>query len=270
MGKIAGLRPELPITAPTCSICLNELDDATSMTKCGHKFHTDCLLNSVAKNSGTEEGTTRSKCPLCRATICDDVVPNAAVTIRIKMLEEENKDSDEINEDLHQRLDAMDCSLWRTRKNLQIANMEAAKYRERLQTQLGNVATLVKKCADLEAVRDRMLAMEEELDIANFTCGIRQAVIKRQRRENKDTAPPIRPRVPHFTFGARSVLAHDVLPTPPAFTFKPSAFNHRSFSFTTPDQSTGDAPPTTTPRIPPRFRGTNPFTVDSSIFTFGT
>lgn len=51
---------ELSMTRITCSICIDEINDACYDTKCGHKFHTTCLKIWLEK---------ANKCPLCREKI---------------------------------------------------------------------------------------------------------------------------------------------------------------------------------------------------------
>ena len=52
------------VSSDTCAICLEYLDlnENYTMTPCGHKFHTSCLLKSL---------TTTQTCPLCRAPLTD-------------------------------------------------------------------------------------------------------------------------------------------------------------------------------------------------------
>ncbi|CDW72996.1 UNKNOWN [Stylonychia lemnae] len=44
---------------PTCAICLQDLTQTLSVTKCGHVFHHQCITQAVEKSS---------QCPLCRKT----------------------------------------------------------------------------------------------------------------------------------------------------------------------------------------------------------
>ena len=68
----------------TCPICYCPLGDAVATTECGHKFCTRCLLSCMAKNTGTEEGSNRTKCPICRtALIQGEVEPSFKVTNRL-------------------------------------------------------------------------------------------------------------------------------------------------------------------------------------------
>ena len=61
----------------TCVLCLGEIGDAKISLECGHEFCARCLLNSVAKNTGTVQGNTRNKCPMCRSVMCDTIERSA-------------------------------------------------------------------------------------------------------------------------------------------------------------------------------------------------
>ena len=67
-----------------CPLCLESLGNATATLKCGHQYCSECLLNSVAKNVGTVEGNTRTQCPMCRASMCDEVEPSAQTAALIE------------------------------------------------------------------------------------------------------------------------------------------------------------------------------------------
>lgn len=47
----------------TCSICCEDLDHNFTKTKCGHRFHFECILKWTDKNLS---------CPMCRAEISDE------------------------------------------------------------------------------------------------------------------------------------------------------------------------------------------------------
>ena len=79
----------------TCPICCDVLGAARATTECGHAYCTRCLLDAVAKNVGTEEGSTRNQCPMCRSNICDEVEPSQNLTIRLSDLENEVNDLSE-------------------------------------------------------------------------------------------------------------------------------------------------------------------------------
>ena len=79
----------------TCPICCEELGAARATTECGHAYCTRCLLDAVAKNVGTEEGSTRTQCPMCRRSMCDEVEPSQNLTIRLSDLENEVNDLSE-------------------------------------------------------------------------------------------------------------------------------------------------------------------------------
>jgi len=56
-------------TNTTCPICYENIENKnTSTTKCGHIFHTDCLLKSIKYSH-------KFKCPWCRNDIINDVSP---------------------------------------------------------------------------------------------------------------------------------------------------------------------------------------------------
>jgi hypothetical protein len=72
-----------------CPLCLDVISEASSILKCGHKFCSECILNSVALNTGTEEGTSRRLCPLCRVPMCEEVEPSEKNKIRMDDLKYE-------------------------------------------------------------------------------------------------------------------------------------------------------------------------------------
>jgi hypothetical protein len=86
---------------PNCPICGDVLGTASATTECGHSYCTRCLLNAVAKNTGT----TRSQCALCRSDICDEVESSAAVTLRMRYLAEDIQTNQLIASDLAEELE---------------------------------------------------------------------------------------------------------------------------------------------------------------------
>ena len=70
----------------SCTICLGELDERTTKTKCGHEFCSDCILDNIAISK-----TNKNKCPNCREDICPPVEPSIgwSTQIHIEHLEEE-------------------------------------------------------------------------------------------------------------------------------------------------------------------------------------
>tara|TARA_B110000211_G_scaffold234886_1_gene307101 strand:+ start:5500 stop:5949 length:450 start_codon:yes stop_codon:yes gene_type:complete len=66
-----------------CPLCLEQLGDYIATLKCGHRYCSECILNAVAKNTGTVEGNTRNQCPMCRAKICDKIEPDAFIMEKI-------------------------------------------------------------------------------------------------------------------------------------------------------------------------------------------
>ena len=154
---------ETYLSPSKCPICFGKLGVARAMTVCGHEFCTACILDSLAKNPGSEEGGNRNKCPLCREKLCDEVVPSTTITIRIANLEEDNKYLKEIVEQFQRRYKTL-------KTELAIANSHCDMYHERL-----------------EVVEDRTVDLEEQLDIANFTSSIRKDSIKKLRRALKSS-----------------------------------------------------------------------------------
>ena len=90
----------------TCPICCEVLGTASATTECGHAFCTRCLLDAVAKNVGSEEGSTRNLCPLCRSNICDEVEPSKNLTIRLSDLEARCESAEDTVEYLNEDLEA--------------------------------------------------------------------------------------------------------------------------------------------------------------------
>lgn len=64
-------------TYPMCPICLDDIISSTNVmtTECGHKFHTNCMLQNINKSGGFS-------CPCCRAEM-------------IEVEEEEEEEDDE-------------------------------------------------------------------------------------------------------------------------------------------------------------------------------
>ena len=62
-----------------CPLCLDVISEASTILKCGHKFCSECILNSVALNIGT----SRNRCPLCRVHMCEEVEPSEKIKIRM-------------------------------------------------------------------------------------------------------------------------------------------------------------------------------------------
>ena len=67
-------------TTSDCAICCDKIGFAKTVTKCGHSFCTECILNCVAKNTGTAEGNTRNLCPICRDRMCDEIETDVRTT----------------------------------------------------------------------------------------------------------------------------------------------------------------------------------------------
>lgn len=59
--EIAKSEPE------SCCICMDNFDGTRNTTlKCGHQFHTDCILENISAGSS-------NKCPLCRDEMCGEI-----------------------------------------------------------------------------------------------------------------------------------------------------------------------------------------------------
>ena len=104
----------------TCPICCEVLGTASATTECGHAFCTRCLLDAVAKNVGSEEGSTRNLCPMCRSNICDEVEPSKTITIRLGDLEDQveylNDELDDAEADAKATADEAVAALLRARR----------------------------------------------------------------------------------------------------------------------------------------------------------
>lgn len=56
---------EYLLNAPTCAICLDEIETGVRIKRCRHVFHRECIFNWVS-NSPTH---TVACCPECRSEI---------------------------------------------------------------------------------------------------------------------------------------------------------------------------------------------------------
>lgn len=99
----------------TCPVCADDLPIAKAVLSCGHTFCTKCILDNVALNIGSAEGTSRDKCPMCREKICQEVLPSTTHQIRL--------------DDLSQEVHSLDIQL--TEQNETIAKLEERLYQER-------------------------------------------------------------------------------------------------------------------------------------------
>jgi len=231
---------ETKITKPmnTCVICCEELNNASATTKCGHTFCTECLLNSVAKNYGTEEGSTRNKCPLCREEICDKVIPDASILIHMKDIKDQLFES---NKQIKQMDDTYIHTVREFRKEkinfidrLDKCRLERNTFKTRSETQFSKITKLLLNCSLVESKSNQYLEkirkLEEELEIAQFTSEIRNKKITNLRaqipKESSNVFSPVfkssqtrnlfsekKNDSPIFTFGDNSS------PPPTKFTF---------------------------------------------------
>ena len=71
---------------PTCAICLDNIIDATDVTKlkCKHCFHTSCFMNYIVYEYSNHK--TQIKCPLC-ATELVKLTPQETNTTRHHVIE---------------------------------------------------------------------------------------------------------------------------------------------------------------------------------------
>jgi hypothetical protein len=222
----------------TCAICCGELNDARSITKCGHTYCTECLLNSVAKNSGSEEGTTRNRCPLCREQICDEVAPSAPVMIHLRDMKEQL-------EEANNKIIDMDKAYYHTlqcyrKDKLQVIAVntklatECDMYMERFRIQSSNIAELGVKCSinekHLVQRADKILELEEKLKIAEYTTYIRGGEISKLRKLIPNESVSL--RKPQFTFGQPKFFFKNTTNQPGIFVFGENKFTTQTkFTF---------------------------------------
>ena len=105
----------------TCVICSDSLPVAQTILKCGHRFCSECIMDNVARNTGTEEGTSRNKCPMCRAVCCQEVLPSTTFSIRMVDLEAETA---KLRGDLNSW--ATDCKFYR--REFEAASVQVEKF----------------------------------------------------------------------------------------------------------------------------------------------
>jgi hypothetical protein len=101
-----------------CPLCLETLGDANATLKCCHQFCTECLLNSVAKNTGTPEGNTRNQCPLCRVLMCDTIEPDAGAATLVDNLRNTVGDLEDEVDELNEQLNWANFTLDQRRKKI--------------------------------------------------------------------------------------------------------------------------------------------------------
>ena len=220
-----------------CVICCGDFGKARAVTKCDHTFCTECLLNSVAKNSGTEEGSNRNKCPLCREQLCDSVVPSAAILIHIDDMKEQLEDAKEKITDWDKAYHSA-LQFYRSDKLHLVTTTnqwraECNMYKKRAEERRRTVENIGAKCALLEQDNDQsaqqILKLQEQLKIANFTSTIRQEEISKLRASHPKKVYPA--YTPPFTFGKPGAVFSSKIAQPNVFVFKgntnvtPTKFN---------------------------------------------
>ena len=129
-----------------CVICTEELPEARAILKCGHSFCSECIFNNIALNIGTEEGTSRTKCPMCRETYCAEVSPSANIISRIS----------DLKDDIYNLTEALKFS--------DTQNVFYKKDNEKLK-------------AKIEEVYERMEYFKEESEVQNFIASKRKNTI---------------------------------------------------------------------------------------------
>ena len=95
----------------SCPLCLDTIGDAKTVLKCGHEFCSDCILNSLAKNTGTTEGTTRNLCPMCRTPMCDKIEPDTSLSYTLQNLRRTIYDYDIEVEELNETLNRANITI---------------------------------------------------------------------------------------------------------------------------------------------------------------
>ena len=66
-GDLSANSPAQKTTCTSCSICIDDFETGEKirlLPRCGHAFHTDCILPWLTERSGS--------CPLCKRNVMDD------------------------------------------------------------------------------------------------------------------------------------------------------------------------------------------------------
>ena len=71
---------------------MEPMGQAKVVTECGHEFCTLCFARNMATNTGTEEGTTRHLCMLCRSPVGPEVKPSMQFQMRLESAEGDRDD----------------------------------------------------------------------------------------------------------------------------------------------------------------------------------
>ena len=175
-----------------CVICCEELSAAYTILKCGHRFCSECIMNNIALNTGTEEGSSRNKCPMCRTECCQEVLPSINITIHMNDMEDEinkltgdfqrsEKDNilymDKIDE-LHDKLHKSKEDLVHLNGALKFSDTNNAFYkkeRDQLKTQLEEAYTT-------------MVQFQEQSMASDFIANRRKNTIALMRYNTKNAA----------------------------------------------------------------------------------
>jgi len=104
-----------------CVICQSSISPAKTILECGHEFCSKCIFGNIATNVGTEEGTSRNKCPTCRDTFCSEVMPSKyfsnSMEEKLNELTETVEDLKSEDEDRESRLDTWKGAYKKLRNN---------------------------------------------------------------------------------------------------------------------------------------------------------
>ena len=125
-------------------------------------------MNNIARNTGTEEGSSRNKCPMCRQELCMEVLPSVNITIHMGDLKDE---IDGLRADLQDRQE----DLTHLRSDLKFSATHNVFYK--------------KKCDELEVKLEdtytNMIKFKEDAAMSNFMAEQRADTIRRIRSITK-------------------------------------------------------------------------------------
>jgi len=151
-----------------CVICTEQLPVARATLKCGHSFCSECIMNNIARNTGTEEGSSRNKCPMCRQELCMEVLPSVNITIHMG--------------DLKDEIDGL-------RADLQDRQEDLIHLKSDLKFSATNNVFYKKKCNELEVKLEdtytNMIKFKDDAAMGNFLAEQRADTIRRIRSITK-------------------------------------------------------------------------------------
>lgn len=160
----------------TCCICMDGFDGTRNTTlKCGHRFHTDCVLENIAT-----AGSNKNMCPLCRTEFCSDIVHPKVDELReySSALENELGERARVEEHyrdailyLHDEVERQHFDLMETKRDFKVNDKEILALRNALSRsqqnlsmeivhQEGNTIGVYKKCSQCKCYgHNRRLCM---------------------------------------------------------------------------------------------------------------